>query len=105
MESPKTVETVLVTTEVFPLKKEERLERPEKAERTVKVSKPLFEEKKMQKNTEPVLTKKVIEVLKKSKKDKRDDSSDSEDSDEGQLKLSVKKGIFFLNTLYENRIG
>lgn len=76
MVSPQVSEITVATTEVFPLKKEEKTVKPG--------FKPLAEEKKniSQKTTE---TKKSIDGNKKTKREKRDESSDSSDSESSML--------------------
>lgn len=73
-------EVTVATTEVFPLKKDEKAVKP--------AFKPLAEEKKIisQKTTEVITSsKKSAENTKKTKRERRDESSDSSDSDDGMI--------------------
>lgn len=85
MVSPKVSEVTVASTEVFPLKKDEKILKP--------TFKPLVEEKKIipQKTTENSASKKSAETNKKIKREKRNESSDSSDSEEGEM----NKFLFF----------
>lgn len=71
-ESPKIGETNFCAGDVFPLKKDDK---------SLKTKLVAEDKKSAQKSLDPVLSKKPMEVAKKTKREKRDGSTDSEDSD------------------------
>lgn len=82
-ESPKIGETNFCAGDAFPLKKDDK---------SLKTKLVTEDKKSAQKPLEPAVTKKPVEVIKKTKREKRDGSTDSEDSDgESKYYLSFDK--------------